>query len=85
MFLSWIVLIGHGFSDFNTLFDVASAISNNGLSSSFTNPTLPYLVKLVLIFDTWVGRLEIIPLLVSFYGLYDLIRIDRKRRKKTKS
>ncbi len=85
LFLSWIVLIGHGFSDFNTLFDVASAISNNGLSSSFTNPTLPYLVKLVLIFDMWVGRLEIIPILVSFYGLYDLIRIDRKRRKKTKS
>lgn len=82
--LSWIVIIGCGYSDFNALFDVISAIGNNGLSSGFTNPGLPILVKLVLILDMWVGRLEIIPILVSFYGLYDFIKINRKHKKKAK-
>ncbi len=79
--LSWIVLMGYGYNDFNALFEITSAIGNSGLSSGLTNPGLPVLVKLVLIFDMWVGRLEIIPILVSIYGLYDLIKINRKHKK----
>lgn len=83
--LSWIVLMGCGYSDFNALFEIVSAIGNNGLSAGITSPGLPILVKLVLIFDMWVGRLEIIPILVCIYGLYDLIKIDKKPKKKIKT
>ncbi len=83
--LSWIVLMGCGYSNFNALFEIVSAIGNNGLSAGITSPGLPILVKLVLIFDMWVGRLEIIPILVCIYGLYDLIKINKKPKKKFKN
>lgn len=83
--LSWIVLMGCGYSNFNALFEIVSAIGNNGLSAGITSPGLPILVKIVLIFDMWVGRLEIIPILVCIYGLYDLIKINKKPKKKFKN
>jgi trk system potassium uptake protein TrkH len=48
----------------DALFEVASAQGNVGLSVGITNPGMPLLGKLVLCFNMWVGRLEIIPVLV---------------------
>ncbi|MGZ7135316.1 MAG: potassium transporter TrkG, partial [Methanobacterium sp.] len=47
-----------------TLFEVASATSNVGLSSGLISSTSPVVVKLVFIIDFWVGRLEIWPVLL---------------------
>ncbi len=47
-----------------TLFEVASATSNVGLSSGLIGSTSPVVVKLVFIIDFWVGRLEIWPVLL---------------------
>lgn len=46
------------------LFEVASAQSNVGLSVGITHPQMPTLAKLLLSFHMWVGRLEIIPVLI---------------------
>lgn len=46
------------------LFEVASAQSNVGLSVGITHPEMPTLAKLLLSFHMWLGRLEIIPVLV---------------------
>ncbi|MEN3009783.1 MAG: TrkH family potassium uptake protein [Candidatus Bipolaricaulaceae bacterium] len=46
------------------LFEVASAQSNVGLSVGLTHPGMPTLAKLLLSFHMWVGRLEIIPVLI---------------------
>lgn len=46
------------------IFEVASALSNVGLSSGIMTPDSPVLVKLVFIVDFWVGRLEIWPVLL---------------------
>ncbi len=46
------------------IFEVASALSNVGLSSGIITPDSPILVKLVFIIDFWVGRLEIWPVLL---------------------
>ena len=46
------------------IFEVASALSNVGLSSGIITPTSPVLVKLVFIVDFWMGRLEIWPVLL---------------------
>ena len=46
------------------IFEVASALSNVGLSSGIMTPDSPVLVKIVFIIDFWVGRLEIWPVLL---------------------
>lgn len=55
---------GENFSLADLLFEVASAQSNVGLSVGITHPAMPTLAKLLLSFHMWVGRLEIIPVLV---------------------
>ena len=46
------------------IFEVASALSNVGLSSGIMTPSAPDLVKIVFIIDFWMGRLEIWPVLL---------------------
>ncbi len=46
------------------IFEVASALSNVGLSSGIITPDSPVAVKLVFILDFWMGRLEIWPVLL---------------------
>jgi Trk-type K+ transport systems, membrane components len=47
------------------LFEVASAQGNVGLSAGITGPeSLPTLGKVLFLFNMWIGRLEIIPVLV---------------------
>lgn len=48
------------------IFEVASALSNVGLSSGVLSPSSPALVKIVFIIDFWMGRLEIWPVLLLF-------------------
>ena len=51
------------------IFEVASAQGNVGLSAGVANPGLPYMGKIMLILNMWVGRLEIIPALMLFRAL----------------
>ena len=46
------------------VFDVMSAQSNVGLDAGITGPEMPGTAKLMLIFNMWIGRLEIIPVAV---------------------
>ncbi len=46
------------------IFDVMSAQSNVGLDAGITGPDLPDTAKVMLIFNMWIGRLEIIPVAV---------------------
>jgi trk system potassium uptake protein TrkH len=46
------------------IFEVASALGSVGLSVGITDPTLPWLGKFILILLMWMGRLEIIPVLL---------------------
>jgi trk system potassium uptake protein TrkH len=46
------------------LFEVASAISNVGLTTSLITATSPPVIKVLFIFDMWIGRLEIWPILI---------------------
>lgn len=57
------------------LFEVASALSNVGLTSSLITTTSPVIVKLTFIADMWIGRLEIWPvLLLLTIGASNIIR-----------
>jgi trk system potassium uptake protein TrkH len=68
LILSHLVPDEFGLAD--VVFEVASAQGNVGLSVGITHPTMPTVAKLVLCFNMWIGRLEIIPILMFFRALF---------------
>ena len=50
----------------DVIFEVCSAQGNVGLSTGITNANMSSIGKVVLIFNMWIGRLEIIPVLMLF-------------------
>ena len=57
------------------LFEVASAMSNVGLTTNLITASSPVIVKLTFIADMWTGRLEIWPiLLLVAIGASNIIR-----------
>ncbi len=74
IFVGWLVLVQHGYDGLNSLFEVASASGCNGLSMGIVSATMPDIVTISLIFNMWIGRIEIIPALVLFKGLWDVIK-----------
>jgi len=79
--LLWFVFLGVGtavllltvdssFTLENVLFEVASTQGNVGLSAGITGPGMPTPAKVVFLFNMWIGRLEIIPVLVTLRGLF---------------
>jgi trk system potassium uptake protein TrkH len=56
-----------GFAPLDSVFESTSALGTVGLSSGITSPGLPAGLKLVLMFDMWAGRLEILSVLVIFF------------------
>jgi len=66
-------LAGPEFSYADAVFEVASAQGNVGLSTGITGPTMNPIAEAMFLLNMWVGRLEIIPILVFarslVYGL----------------
>ncbi|MFB6302341.1 MAG: TrkH family potassium uptake protein [Haloferacaceae archaeon] len=69
---------GAGFTYADALFEVASAQGNVGLSAGITGPTMSPIAEIMFVFNMWIGRLEIIPVLVfvrsALYGMGPSIR-----------
>ena len=57
-------VVGPEFSYADALFEVASAQGNVGLSMGITGPKMPRIAEVMFLLNMWVGRLEIIPVLV---------------------
>jgi len=57
-------LAGPEFTLGDALFEVASAQGNVGLSSGITGPGMDPILEAMFLFNMWIGRLEIIPVLV---------------------
>ena len=70
-FLLLLTLPSGEYSLANVLFEVASAQGNVGLSSGITGPeSLPTVGKIAFLFHMWIGRLEIIPVLVMLRTVF---------------
>jgi trk system potassium uptake protein TrkH len=65
--LGTLVLTLDGADMGSAFFEVVSAQSNVGISSGLTHSEMPVLSEVILIFNMWIGRLEIIPLM-AFIG-----------------
>ena len=79
--VGWFIMTLYGYDPFTALFDVVSIQSNNGLSTGIVYGGLPLPLKLTLIFLMWIGRLEIIPILVVFRTLGSLLNPARLVKK----
>ncbi|WP_135664210.1 TrkH family potassium uptake protein [Halorhabdus rudnickae] len=66
-----VILPAEKFSLANAFFEVASAQGNVGLSAGITGPeSLPAVGKAAFLGHMWIGRLEIIPILVALRTLF---------------
>ena len=73
--ISSIIVIFYYHNVSQALFEVASGLSNVGLTTSLITTTSPVIVKLTFIADMWIGRLEIWPvLLLLAIGASNIIR-----------
>ncbi len=75
--ISWLPFLAYGYDPLDALFEVVSAVSTTGLSSGVAGPGLQNSLKLVLCFDMWIGRVEIIAFLLV---LYPATWFGRRRR-----
>ena len=57
-------LVGLEFTLADTVFESISAQGNVGLSTGIAGPQMPVLIELLFIFQMWIGRLEIFPVIV---------------------
>ena len=77
----WFIMTLYGYDPFTSLFDVISLLSNNGLSTGIVYGGMPIPLKLTLIFLMWIGRLEIIPVLVVIRTFAGMLNPRRKIKK----
>jgi trk system potassium uptake protein TrkH len=59
-------VVGPQFQLGEVMFEVASAQGNVGLTTGIANAGMPCIGKVMLILNMWIGRLEIIPVLMLF-------------------
>jgi len=63
-FVSWYAFVLYGYDALDSLFEVVSATATVGLSAGISSPSLEAGLKLVLCADMWVGRLEVLAVLI---------------------
>ena len=78
IFISWLVLMSYGYDGIDSIFEVASAQGNVGLSMGIVTPDMPDVAEIFLILNMWIGRIEIIPALILLKVFLD--QFQRLRR-----
>jgi trk system potassium uptake protein len=61
------------------VFEIVSALSNSGLTVGFISPESPVPIKGIFILLMWLGRLEIVPVLIIAMGIAKEIKDDLAR------
>ncbi|ABN57861.1 MULTISPECIES: TrkH family potassium uptake protein [Methanoculleus] len=58
------------FDSSNVIFEVVTAMCNNGISTGFVSPDMEAPAKGLFILIMWIGRLEVIPVIMLVMGLF---------------
>jgi trk system potassium uptake protein TrkH len=58
------------FDSSNVIFEVVTAMCNNGISTGFVSPDMTDPAKVLFIMVMWIGRLEIIPVIMLVMGVF---------------
>jgi trk system potassium uptake protein TrkH len=58
------------------VFEIVSALSNVGLSVGFISAASPLAIKWIFIFLMWLGRLEIVPVIILVLGIYKSVEAE---------
>ena len=74
LFITWVVLVQYGYDALNSLFEVSSIQGCVGLSMGIVSSTMPQIPQALMIFNMWIGRLEIIPVLVLLRALLATVK-----------
>ncbi len=72
-----VIIIGYIYPNYTlgtVIFEVCSAQGNVGLTAGITDISMEPLAKTMLIINMWIGRLEIIPIIVLFKSVFGLRR-----------
>ena len=72
--ITWILLCSYGHDPFNSLFFTVSMQGNVGLEIGQISQTLELPLKIMGIFNMWIGRLEILPVLVTFRAFFEIFK-----------
>ncbi len=64
--ISSFIFMLYGVDTSNSIFETSSALSTVGLSSGVTNAAMPLVLKIVLMINMLLGRIEMIPLILLF-------------------
>ena len=67
LIISSFIFLLHGTGLDNAVFEVSSALGTVGLSTGLTGPLMPDVLKMTLILDMILGRIEIIPLCILLF------------------
>jgi len=72
-----VMLLSSIYSDYSlgkVIFEVCSAQGNVGLTAGITSMSMDTMAKSMLIINMWIGRLEIIPIIVLIRSLFGIRR-----------
>ena len=72
--VTWILFCYFGYDPFKSLFDVVSLQGNNGLELGIISLSLHPLLKLAAIFNMWIGRLEIYPVIILVRSVFEIFK-----------
>lgn len=72
--ITWILICSYGHDPFNSLFFTISLQGNVGLEIGQISQTLELPLKVIGIFNMWIGRLEIIPVLITFRAFFEVLK-----------
>lgn len=72
--ISWIIFCMFSYNPFKSLFGLVSLQGNVGLELGIVNGQLPDILKVISIFNMWIGRLEIYPSLILIRGILEMFK-----------
>lgn len=74
IFITWLVFVQYGYDALDSLYEICSAQGNVGLSMGIASSTMHQIPQIFLIFNMWIGRIEIIPVLVLLRASLGLVK-----------